>query len=143
MSPMLTRLLPWLQTALVTLVLLTALRAQPTFWTLAIEDNPPLALPPLPVGVANSDAVFMTRAALSASARARLAAGLGFECVSAIDPVAMGPAILTRSRPSRIPADSRLRIEYDDVAIAALGRGASVEESVAAALAEPMPAAVL
>jgi len=140
---MLTKVLSLLRTSPIALVLLTVLRAQPTFWTLAIEDDPPLALPPLSVDVATSDAVFMTRATLSPAARARLAAGLGFECVSAIDSAAMGPSIQTRSRPGRIPGDPRLRIEYGEVAIAALGRGASVEESVAAALAEPMPAAVL
>lgn len=59
-----TRLLPWLRAALAALLLLPALRAQPTFWTLAIDDDPPLALPPLPARICPSDAVFVTRATL-------------------------------------------------------------------------------
>lgn len=125
------------------LLLVPALRAQPTFWRLAIQDAPPLDLPPLPANVGTADSVFVTRAALSPPARIRLAAGLGFEHVHAVDAAATGPAILTRSWTGRIPGDPRLRVEADGAAITALGRGAGVAESLAAARDEPLPAAVL
>lgn len=125
------------------LLLGAELPAQPTFWTLAIQDDPPLDLAPLPANIAPRDSVFVTRAALSPAARARLAAGLGFEHTTAADATAVGAAILGRSRPGRIPGDPRLRIERDGVAITALDLGATVAESIAAAAAEPLPAAIL
>jgi hypothetical protein len=117
--------------------------AQPTFWSLEVQDGPPLELVPLGKDFGPSASVFVTRAALSPAARERLAAGLGYEHTSTLDPARIGPAILGRTPPGVIPGDPRLRIEHGEVTVSVLGIGATVEETLHAARAEPMPSCIL
>jgi hypothetical protein len=117
--------------------------AQPVDWTLAIDDSPPLDLEPLEPNIAGSASLYVTRAALSPGARARLAAGLGLPHITTRDAEVIGPAFFHRGRLASIPGDSRLRVERGDCAVSVLGVGATIEETLAAAQEEPFLRCVL
>lgn len=117
--------------------------AQPRFRSVVIDDAPVLeGTPRTPRGLAEGN-VFICRLALSPEARAGLGGPPGHRHAFTRDPAAPGPVIYSLDDLHGIPGDPRLRVEINGTGIHALGIGATVAESLAAARDEPLRSAIL